>query len=39
MSFFSTMGRRLGLDSLGAGTSWGYSDLGRSSEILFWEIE
>jgi len=39
MSFFSTMGRRLGLGSLGAGTSWGYSDLGRSSEILFWEIQ
>jgi hypothetical protein len=39
MSFFSTMGRRLGLSSLGAGTSWGYSDLGRSSEILFWEIK
>lgn len=39
MSFFSTMGRRLGLGSLGAGTSWGYSDLSRSSEILFWEIQ
>lgn len=38
-SFFSTMGRRLGLGSFGAGTSWGYSDLGRSSEILFWEIK
>lgn len=39
MSFFSTMGRRLGIGSLGAGTSWGYSDLSRSSEILFWEIK
>lgn len=28
MSFFPTMGRRLGLDSLGADTSWGYSDVG-----------
>jgi hypothetical protein len=39
MSFFSTLGRRLGLNSLGAGTSWGYSDLGKSTEILFWEIK
>lgn len=38
MSFISTMGRRLGFSSIGAGTSWGYSDLGKSSEILFWEI-
>jgi hypothetical protein len=39
MSFFSTVGRRLGLNSLGAGTAWGYSDLGRSTEILFWEVK
>ena len=39
MSFFSTMGRRIGLDSLGVGTSWGYLDLGRSSEIQFWEVK
>lgn len=39
MSFISTMGRRFGLSSIGAGTSWGYSDLGKSSEILFWEIK
>lgn len=38
MSFFSTLGRRLGLNSLGAGTDWGYSDLGQSTEILFWEL-
>ncbi|WP_306391212.1 T6SS effector amidase Tae4 family protein [Telluria beijingensis] len=38
-SFFSTVGRRLGFSAIGAGSSWGYSDLGRSSEILFWEIE
>jgi hypothetical protein len=39
MSFFSTLGRRIGLNSVGAGTSWGYSDLGRSAEILFWEVK
>lgn len=39
MSFISTLGRRIGLNSVGAGTSWGYSDLGRSSEILFWDIK
>lgn len=39
MSFISTIGRRIGISSLGAGTSWGYSDLGKSSEILFWEIK
>jgi hypothetical protein len=39
VSFFSTLGRRLGLNSVGAGTAWGYSDLGRSTEILFWEIK
>lgn len=38
-SFLSTLGRRIGLDSLGAGTSWGYSDLGNSTEILFWAIK
>jgi len=37
-SFFSTLGRRLGFGSIAGGRSWGYSDLGRSSEILFWEI-
>lgn len=39
LSFFSTLGRRIGINSLGAGTAWGYSDLGRSTEILFWEIK
>lgn len=39
MSVFSTLGRRIGLASLGAGTSWGYSDLSRSTEILFWEVK
>jgi len=39
MSFISTFGRRMGFNSIGAGTSWGYSDLGKSSEILFWEIK
>lgn len=39
LSFISTLGRRMGLTSVGAGTSWGYSDLGRSTEILFWEIK
>jgi hypothetical protein len=39
MSFISTMGRRFGLSSIGAGTSWGYSDLGKSTEILFWEVK
>lgn len=38
-SFFSTLGRRLGIGSVGGGRAWGYSDLGRSSEILFWEIQ
>jgi hypothetical protein len=24
---------------LGAGTDWGYSDVGKSTEILFWEVK
>lgn len=38
-SLFSTLGRRIGLNELGAGTDWGYSDLGKSTEILFWEVK
>lgn len=38
-SFFSTIGRRMGLNELGAGTDWGYSDVGKSTAILFWEIK
>jgi hypothetical protein len=39
LSFFSTLGRRMGFNSIGAGTAWGYSDLGRSTEVLFWEVK
>jgi hypothetical protein len=39
VSFFSTLGRRMGFNSIGGGTAWGYSDLGRSTEILFWEVK
>jgi hypothetical protein len=40
MSFFSTFGRRLGITTARLpGTDWSYSDLGKSSEILFWEIK
>lgn len=39
LSFLSTFGRRPGISTIGAGTSWGYSDLGKSTEILFWEIK
>jgi hypothetical protein len=38
-SFFSTLGRRVGLNSVGAGTDWGYSNLRDSTEILFWEVK
>jgi hypothetical protein len=34
----TTMARFLGQRSIGAGTDWGYSDLGTSREILFWEV-
>lgn len=34
----ATMGRYLGRDSLFQGTEYGYSDLGGSTRILFWEI-
>lgn len=37
-SFLSTVGRRIGISELGAGTDWGYSDAGKSTAILFWEI-
>ncbi|KWR79911.1 type VI secretion system amidase effector protein Tae4 [Cupriavidus sp. IDO] len=35
----STIGRSLGWDALFPGTHYGWSDLGRSTEILFWEIK
>lgn len=39
LSFFPTLGRRLGITTARLpGTDWSYSDLGRSSEILFWEV-
>jgi hypothetical protein len=38
-SFFSTLGRRVGLREAGAGTDWGYSDAGKSTAILFWEVK
>lgn len=35
----STIGRSLGWDAFFPGTHYGWSDLGRSTEILFWEIK
>jgi hypothetical protein len=37
--FFSAWGRRLGFPAIGAGTDWGYSDVGQSKLILFWEVK
>jgi hypothetical protein len=40
LSFFPTLGRRLGITTARLpGTDWSYSDLGKSTEILFWEIK
>jgi hypothetical protein len=36
---FATIGRRLGIHSIGAGTTLGYSDLRNSRLILFWEVK
>jgi hypothetical protein len=36
---FTAFGRYAGIDSFSPGTESGYSDLGKSTEILFWEIE
>ncbi|MGY6128054.1 type VI secretion system amidase effector protein Tae4 [Paraburkholderia caledonica] len=35
----ATVGRMFGMNSLFAGTSFGFSDLRKSKEILFWEIK
>ncbi|MGF6568593.1 hypothetical protein ABH945_000669 [Paraburkholderia sp. GAS333] len=35
----ATIGRRFGMNSLFAGTSFGFSDLRNSKQILFWEIK
>jgi hypothetical protein len=35
----ATVGRMFGMNSLFAGTSFGFSDLRNSKEILFWEIK
>jgi hypothetical protein len=37
--FFSAWGRRFGFPAIGAGTDWGYSDVGRSKVIQFWEVK
>lgn len=39
LSFFSTFGRIIGIDEFFPGTEYGFSDLRKSSEILFWEIK
>lgn len=36
---FATVGRRIGINSLAAGTRFGYSDLRNSKLILFWEVK
>lgn len=38
-SFFSTLGRRIGINDFFPGTDYGYSDLRRATEILFWEVK
>ena len=38
-SFFSTLGRRIGLNEVLPGTEYGYSDLRKSTAILFWGIK
>ena len=38
-SFLSTLGRRVGLREVGAGSDWGYSDEGKSTTILFWAVK
>ncbi|MFC5475131.1 type VI secretion system amidase effector protein Tae4 [Paraherbaspirillum soli] len=35
---FSTMGRYVGMQAMLPGTNFGWSDLGKSKKILFWEI-
>jgi hypothetical protein len=37
--FFSAFGRRLGINAIGAGTDWGYSDVRKARAILFWEVK
>ena len=39
LSFISTMGRRIGINEIGAGTDWGYSDVRNSTLVLFWEVK
>lgn len=39
LNSIATIGRRLGFNSIASGLRFGYSDLRRSKEILFWEIK
>ena len=38
-NFFSAFGRRFGLNEFASDASWGYSDVGKSKQILFLEVK
>jgi hypothetical protein len=39
LSFFSTLGRRIGFNEVAPATAWGFSDVRNAKKILFWEVK